>query len=162
VSTDAPEEDAPRPAEGDDDGQAQASPEASPASDEADAEARPERRKRKKKRAAASSDEVAQDEAASHEQRAPSAGAPAFALSFPDDPALHALVAAFEQGDYARVRRDAPALVQQTDSAEVRKAARELVKRLDPDPIAVYLLAGAALLLAFLAFWYWTHPHVAP
>jgi hypothetical protein len=52
--------------------------------------------------------------------------------------------------------------VKQTDRAEVRKAARELVKRLDPDPIAVYLLAGAALLLAFLALWYWTHPHVAP
>ncbi len=160
MSADAPEEDAPRPAEGDHDGEAQASPDAAPASD--DAEAPPARRKRKKKRAAASSDEVAQDEAAGNEQRAPSADVPAFALSFPDDPALHALVAAFEQGDYARVRRDAPALVQQTNSAEVRKAARELVKRLEPDPIAVYLLAGAALLLAFLAFWYWTHPHVAP
>jgi hypothetical protein len=26
----------------------------------------------------------------------------------------------------------------------------------------VYLLAGASLLLAFLAFWYWAHPHEAP
>ena len=162
MSADAPEEEAPRPSEGDHDGEAQASPspDAAPASD--DAEAPPARRKRKKKRAVASSDEAAQGEAASHDQRAPSAGVPAFALNFPDDPALHALVAAFEQGDYARVRRDAPALVQQTDSAEVRKAARELVKRLDPDPLAVSLLAGTALLLAFLAFWYWTHPHVAP
>jgi hypothetical protein len=92
----------------------------------------------------------------------PGDAVPAFALKFPDDPALQALVAAFEQGDYARVRREAPALIKQTDRAEVRKAARELVKRLDPDPIAVYLLAGAALLLAFLACWYWTHPHVAP
>jgi hypothetical protein len=52
--------------------------------------------------------------------------------------------------------------VKSTDSVAVRKATRELLKRLDPDPIAVYLLAGAALLLAFLAFWYWTHPHGAP
>jgi hypothetical protein len=87
---------------------------------------------------------------------------PAFARGFPADPALDALVAAFEQGDYARVRREAPALVQSTESAAVRKAARELLKRLEPDPIAVYLLAGAALLLTFLAFWYWTHPHAAP
>ena len=92
----------------------------------------------------------------------PSDTVPAFARNFPDDPALAALVAAFEQGDYARVRREAPALVQQTDSVEVRKAARELLKRLEPDPIAVYLLAGAALLLAFLALWYWAHPHAAP
>ena len=160
MSADAPEEDAPRPPEGDDDGEAQASPEAKPASD--DAEARPARRKRKTPRPTAASDEVAQDEAASDERSSPRAGIPAFALNFPEDPALQALVAAFEQGDYARVRREAPALIKQTESAEVRKAARELVKRLDPDPVAVYLLAGAALLLAFLAFWYWTHPHVAP
>ena len=52
--------------------------------------------------------------------------------------------------------------MQQTESVAVRKAARELRKRLDPDPVAVYLLAGAGLLLAFLALWYWTHPHGAP
>lgn len=87
---------------------------------------------------------------------------PAFALGFPADPELDALVAAFEQGDYARVRREAPVLVKATESVAVRKAARELLKRLEPDPIAVYLLAGAALLLTFLAFWYWTHPHATP
>lgn len=158
MSADAPEEDAPRPPEGDDDGEA--SPEATPASD--GAEARRARRKRKKTRAAPASDEVAQDEAAGDERPASRAGIPAFALGFPEDPALHALVAAFEQGDYARVRREAPALIKQTDSPEVRKAARELMKRLEPDPVAVYLLAGAALLLAFLALWYWAHPHGAP
>jgi hypothetical protein len=168
VSADAPEEDAPRLQEGDADGEAQASPTAKPARDDAGAEARPARRKRKKSRPApASDDEVApdegaSDEAASDEVAAPRAVIPAFALGFPADPALAALVAAFELGDYARVRREAPALIKQTDSAEVRKAARELVKRLDPDPMAVYLLAGAALLLAFLALWYWAHPHAAP
>lgn len=162
MSAGAPEEDAPRLSEGDDDGEAQASPDATPAREDADAEARPARRKRKKPRAAAASEEVAQDEAASDERSSPRAGIPAFALGFPEDPALQALVAAFEQGDYARVRREAPALIKQTESAAVRKAARELVKRLDPDPVAVYLLAGAALLLAFLACWYWAHPHVAP
>jgi hypothetical protein len=160
VSEEEPAEEAPRPVEADD----------------AEAEARPARRKRKKKRPEAVSDPAASaevdgldeaasselDEAAEDERPARRDGIPAFALGFPEDPALDALVAAFEQGDYACVRREAPALVKSTDSVAVRKATRELVKRLDPDPVAVYLLAGAALLLAFLAFWYWTHPHGAP
>ncbi|MEO7329619.1 MAG: hypothetical protein ABI193_13655 [Minicystis sp.] len=87
---------------------------------------------------------------------------PAFAQSFPHDPALDALVAAFEGGDYARVRREGPALAKSTERPEVRTAARELVKRLDPDPIAVYLLGTAALLLVFLAGWFWMHPHELP
>ena len=153
MSADAPEEEAPRPAEAEGDGEA--ADDASPA--HVEAEARPARRKRKKKRPTIAGDEIVVDEAPTRRD-----DVPAFALGFPDDPTLTALVAAFEQGDYARVRREAPALVQQTESVAVRKAARELLKRLEPDPIAVYLLAGAALLLAFLAFWYWTHPHGAP
>ena len=86
-------------------------------------------------------------------------GIPAFARAFPSEPALDALVAAFEAGDYARVRREAPALARQTDDEAVRAAARELRRRLDPDPLAVYLLGAAALLLLFLAGWYWAHPH---
>lgn len=155
MSADAPAETAPRPAEGEEDGRAEADAAASPTPD--DAAAHPARRKRKRKRPEIANDEIANDEAPARRD-----GVPAFTLDFPDDPALAALVAAFEQGDYARVRREAPALVQQTESVAVRKAARELRKRLEPDPIAVYLLSGAALLLAFLSFWYWTHPHGAP
>lgn len=158
MSSEAPEEDAPRPVEGDEDAEPGAGREATLASDdEAASEARPARRKRKKKRPELASDDAAGDEPPPRRE-----GIPAFALGFPSDPALDALVAAFDQGDYARVRREAPALVKATDSVAVRKAARELLKRLEPDPIAVYLLAGAALLLTFLAFWYWTHPHGAP
>jgi hypothetical protein len=158
VSSDAPEEEAPRPAESDDDAEPGAGREAAASSDEAASDERPARRKRKKKRPEpAGDDDAATDEAPPRRE-----GIPAFALGFPSDPTLDALVASFEDGDYARVRREAPALVKATDSAEVRKAARELLKRLDPDPVAVYLLAGAALLLTFLAFWYWTHPHAAP
>ncbi len=153
MSDEEPAETAPRPAEGEDDGNA----DTAQASDDVEATARPARRKRKRKRPEVTSDEAASDEAPARRD-----GVPAFALGFPDDPTLTALVAAFDQGDYARVRREAPALVQQTESVAVRKAARELLKRIEPDPLAVYLLAGAALLLAFLAFWYWTHPHGAP
>jgi hypothetical protein len=127
----------------------------------APAPARPKKKKRRRAEAdvepATDTEVVAVRKAARDQPQIPT-----FARGFPADPALDALVAAFEQGDYARVRREAPALVQSTDSVAVRKAARELLKRLEPDPIAVYLLAGGALLLTFLAFWYWTHPHAAP
>jgi hypothetical protein len=84
---------------------------------------------------------------------------PAFARAWPRDSALSALVSAFEAGDYARVRREAPALARRTDDDAVRRAARELRRRLDPDPVAVYMLMAAAALLVFLAGWYWLHPH---
>lgn len=86
-------------------------------------------------------------------------GVPAFALSFPVDAELERLVAAFEAGDYALVRDAAPKLARQTESDEVRRAARELRRRVDPDPLMVYLLGVAALLLGVLAYWYWSHPH---
>jgi hypothetical protein len=84
---------------------------------------------------------------------------PAFALSFPKDEALDALVESFEKGNYAAVRAGVDRLLEERPARpdDVRSAARELKRRLDPDPIAIYLLAGAGLLLAFLALWYWTH-----
>jgi hypothetical protein len=92
----------------------------------------------------------------------PREGVPAFARSFPRDPVLDVLVDAFEHGDYAKVRSEAPRLAKETDRDDVRAAARELARRIEPDPLAAYLLAGAAALLAFLAIWYWTHPHATP
>ena len=87
---------------------------------------------------------------------------PAFAHAFPRDPELDALVAAFERGDYARVRREAPLLAERAATTPIARAAKELRRRVDPDPIAVYLLSAAALLLVFLALWYWGHSHELP
>jgi hypothetical protein len=122
------------------------------------------RRRKKRRRAVAAATEEARE--APEPEAEPEAdpepedeSIPAFARAFPREPALDALVAAFEAGDYARVRREAPALARQTGDDRVRAAARELRRRLDPDPVAVYLLVAAALLLTFLAGWYWAHPH---
>ena len=107
----------------------------------------------------------AQDEAPAQKasaSRAPRLEKPSFAADFPSDPALDELLQAFEEGNYARVRREAPALAKRTDRAAVRRAALELRKRLDPDPLATYMLIAAALLLVFLAAWYWSHPLEAP
>jgi hypothetical protein len=114
-------------------------------------EGRPRRKRRKRAEA-----EAVEETTAAEEKRPE---VPAFARTFPREPRLDALVAAFEAGDYARVRREAPALDQDSEPAEVRAAARELRRRLDPDPLAAYLLGIAALLLTFLAGWYWLHPH---
>jgi hypothetical protein len=107
----------------------------------------------------AAEDTAPSDDEASAAPDDPAETGPAFARGWPHDEALDALVAAFDAGDYARVRREAPDLARRTGDDAVRRAALELRRRLDPDPIAVYMLLAAAGLLAFLAGWYWLHPH---
>ena len=82
-----------------------------------------------------------------------------FARSFPDDPELNRLVAAFEAGDFATVRSDAPKLAERTDNAEVKKAALDLRRRIEPDLLQLYLLGLTLLLLVFLTAWFYLHKH---
>src|SRR6185436_9883280 len=58
-----------------------------------------------------------------------------FARSFPDDPELAKLLAAFEAGDYRTVHEGAPKLAERTADAAVRKAALDLKRRIEPDPV---------------------------
>lgn len=91
---------------------------------------------------------------------APGVTVPPFARSFPDDPELRMLVAAFEQGRYDVVRERAPKLAQSADDPQVAKAAQELRRRLDADPLAVKLLLGTLVLLVLLSSWaYLSHTH---
>jgi len=87
----------------------------------------------------------------------PREGVPSFAQRFPKDKDLDVLVAAFERGDYGRVRKDAPALAKSAKDEAVRHAAEELLRRIDPDPLAKYMLVAASLLLAFFTVWYFSH-----
>lgn len=82
---------------------------------------------------------------------------PRFLLGFPQHPELARLAAAFEAGNYAVVRADAEALAERTDNPAVRDAALELRRRIDPDPLAKYLLALTAALLLFLAYFAYHH-----
>ena len=84
---------------------------------------------------------------------------PSFARAFPRSPELDALVEAFARGDYASVRSRAPALERASDDLAIQQAARTLVDRTHPEPLAVALLAIAALLLVVLAAWAITHGH---
>jgi len=141
--------------------------------DQEPAPAAPVKKRKKKRKAAEGAERVD-----------PRAGWPSFARNFPENPAVEALVLAFEQGNYASVREGAKAILEQPNkpaekrvkakkgdelphpqppSAEerdaIRSAARELLRRTEPDPLAVYMVLGAVALLVFLSIWYWSHPH---
>lgn len=78
---------------------------------------------------------------------------PAFLLEFPADPELEVLIAAFEAGNFAQVRRDAPRLASRTVDATVRRAALELRTRTEPDPLLLALLGMCIALFVFLVIW---------
>lgn len=80
-----------------------------------------------------------------------------FAKGFPDDPELGRLLGAFEAGDYRTVRDDAPKLAERTKDPRVRAAALDLRRRIEADPIQLYLLALTFALLAFLTAWFYLH-----
>ena len=78
---------------------------------------------------------------------------PRFLLEFPNDPALQALVSAFEAGNYQAVREGSAKLIASSEDPIVRAAARELGRRIDPDPLLKYLLFVALGLFVFVV-WY--------
>jgi len=83
---------------------------------------------------------------------------PAFVLSFPSHPELDRVVRAFELGNYAYVRAEAPKLLEGSESPRVREAAGELLRRIEPDPLVKVLLAMSVLLFLVITFWaYRTH-----
>jgi hypothetical protein len=80
------------------------------------------------------------------ERRAP------FVQALPDDPALRPLIEAFERGDFAEVRKLAPALERSRDP-DVRRAASNLLARTRPDALLLLLLAVSVGLFGFLTAW---------
>jgi hypothetical protein len=95
----------------------------------------------------------AQDAAARPRLNARGEERPRFLLEFPRDPALEPLIEAFEAGNYARVRREAPALAKGGSDPAVRRAAEELLARIEPDPGVLLLLAVAVGLFLFVTVW---------
>jgi hypothetical protein len=88
---------------------------------------------------------------------------PRFAEGFPEGvPELDALVAAFADGDYARVRDEAPKLAAKTEVEAVRRAANDLVEHTRPERAIVWLVGLTAALLLFLSVWWIIHAHAPP
>ncbi|HEX2872973.1 MAG TPA: hypothetical protein VHP33_17045 [Polyangiaceae bacterium] len=82
---------------------------------------------------------------------------PRFLLGFPEHPDLARLAAAFEAGNYALVRAEAERVAERAENPAVRDAALELRRRIDPDPLAKYLLALTAALLLSLSYFAYHH-----
>lgn len=83
-----------------------------------------------------------------------------FLQGFPSTPELDRLVAAFRSGNYALVRREARAVADASGDPQVQQAALELRRRIDPDPLARYiLLVSAGLLLALVLVAYFHARH---
>jgi hypothetical protein len=125
----------------------------SPASGEATAKApkarAPKKRKQRSKRSSKRSKWQELD--AEGRQR------PQFLASFPDEPELNRLADAFEKGNYAYVRENAPKLVEKSQDAAVQRAAMELAARIKPDPLLKYILAMSVLLLVYLVVEAYAH-----
>jgi hypothetical protein len=96
---------------------------------------------------------------------AASDGRSPFAADFPRDPALDALLSAFEAGNFARVREEAPRLVASASDPSIVRAAREILARTRPDPLARWVLVITGALLVALTAWWIAHdgpPSIAP
>lgn len=79
---------------------------------------------------------------------------PDFAKDYPK--ALDDLVAAFEAGNYALVRREAQKLSTDEDQS-IREAARDLLSRTGPDRLQLGLLGITLTLLVGLSVYWITH-----
>jgi hypothetical protein len=87
----------------------------------------------------------------------PGKGRPPFAEGFPADPDLDALLAAFEAGDFARVRGEAKRIAQSSKDAAVKQAAEVVLARTRADPLQLVLIAVSAALLVVLSAWWIVH-----
>ncbi|HET9932973.1 MAG TPA: hypothetical protein VFQ35_19855 [Polyangiaceae bacterium] len=114
-------------------------------------EARADRPKKKRKKRRAEPVERDELDAAGMQR-------PAFVLDFPRDPELDVLVRAFEAGNFAFVREQAPRLAESSLDADVKAAARELARRIEPDPLVKFLL-GVAVALFVVVVTYVYHSH---
>jgi hypothetical protein len=75
---------------------------------------------------------------------------PSFARDWPAHAELDELLAAFEAGNYAKVRKLGPGLAERAGKGgepEVQTKALELLARIEPDPMGKVLFGIAALLL---------------
>ena len=90
-------------------------------------------------------------------------GRPDFAKDFPHVASIDGVVAAFARGDYAAVRAEGRRLADSdVEPEEVRRAARTLISRTLPDPLSVWLLVIAGVLLAALSFYWAAHGKAPP
>jgi len=78
---------------------------------------------------------------------------PRFIFTYPDDPELSTLTAAFERGDFRSVGAGAKVLAENAPDPEVRAAARDLLLRIQPEPLVRAFWFIAVSVFTFLVVW---------
>jgi hypothetical protein len=78
---------------------------------------------------------------------------PRFIFTYPDDPELAKLTAAFERGDFRSVGIGAKELEKTATDPEVKAAARDLMLRIQPDPLVRWFWLVAVVVFTFLVAW---------
>lgn len=78
---------------------------------------------------------------------------PRFIFSYPDDPELAKLTAAFERGDFRSVGIGAKELANTAADPDVKAAARDLLLRIQPDPLVRWFWFIAVVVFTFLLVW---------
>jgi hypothetical protein len=76
-----------------------------------------------------------------------------FLDDFPEHEGLSRAVTAFENGNYAEVRKLCQKLLEHEQDADVRRAATELLRRIEPDRLVVAILWASFVLLGIVILW---------
>jgi len=103
------------------------------------------------------SPEAAKEEAPASQRR--SAKRARFLDDFPEHEGLARAAAAFENGNYAEVRRLCQKLVEHEQDEDVRACARDLLRRIAPDRLVVGILWASFALLLLVSLWAYGHGH---
>jgi len=88
---------------------------------------------------------------------------PAFTEGWPASADLERLLSAFERGNYAFVREEAPKVAAQTKNKQVKAAALDLRRRIDPAPLSgILILVGIGILVVLSGHYLGKHNPGAP
>lgn len=78
---------------------------------------------------------------------------PRFIFTYPADPQLAQLTAAFERGDFRSVGIGAKELEKTATDPAVKAAAHDLLLRIQPDPLVRWFWFVAVAVFTFLVVW---------
>jgi hypothetical protein len=86
-------------------------------------------------------------------------GRPAFARAYPHTKDIDELIFYFLSGDYRKVRELAPRMTERAGDEREKQAIADLRRRIEADPMALYLLGLTLALLVFVTVWFYAHAH---
>jgi hypothetical protein len=89
----------------------------------------------------------------------PDDGRPLFARAYPRSKDIDDLLAFFRSGNYKKVRELAPKMMARAGDEREKNAIADVRRRIEADPMALYLLGLTLALLVFLTIFFYAHAH---